>query len=80
MMELTEGLTKEIEKIKEDCTNRIENFCQTEAVLRQKINALENSTGDLKSNLFSAKEEVAMQLDYIKSLTAAAESNTQVRM
>jgi len=42
MMELTEGLTKEIEKTKQDCAKRIESFGQTEAVLRENITKLEN--------------------------------------
>ena len=42
MMELTEGLTKEIEKTKEECAQRIESFGEKEAIMRQNILALEN--------------------------------------
>ena len=47
MMELTEGLTKEIEKTKQECAKKIENFSDTEAVLRQNITRAENKMDDL---------------------------------
>jgi len=42
MIELTEGLTKEIEIVKTDCEERISNFAETEALLNQRLLKREN--------------------------------------
>ena len=48
MMELTEGLTKEIEKTKQECAKKIESFSETEAIMRQNINQLEEKMGEVE--------------------------------
>ena len=75
MMELTDGLRSEIEKVKDDCTARISGFGEKEAIYVQNIKKLEDKVSELDFQLVNSKKEYMISGDHVKTLNKQAEAN-----
>jgi septal ring factor EnvC (AmiA/AmiB activator) len=80
MIELTQGLTVEIDKVKEDCAKQISGFSEKEAVLVKRINECETEISELDFKFANSQKDLMVSNDHIKTLNKQAEANSQVRM
>ena len=68
MMELTEGLTKEIEVVKDACEQKLSGFAETEAILHQNLSTAENKIEVVTVKLKAAEIDNQENSAHIKSM------------
>ena len=80
MMELTDGLQKELEQMQKDCSQKLNASNELEGILRQNILVQTNHIDDLTAKLAEQKLQIEINNKHINTLGKAAEAQNAIRI